>query len=221
MAFALRKSSGNGQRKKSPLAGWLGLKSDDSSEGDLPALNVQAGVSRALRDSSVTKDAEPEIFDENNPIRVALTSIEATLYAIDAVRDILEQACDVVVSARLVDEPGGRALLAERYDEMRTSIDQAIDDADDRAKCLIGRSRRHIDVNLGGKAHYSVSAMRLDIGEQGLHLSPPRDAFASYEEIDKILDELDNALAKADRAGAGYCRDAQFLIARMQGIAAE
>ena len=222
MAFALRNTTkSDDRRKKSPLAGWLGRRSENG-DADLPEIDVHAGVSRALRDTHANKPETPaQPIDENNPIRLALGAIEAALYAIDSVRDILEQACDVVISAKDVEEPGGRALLAERYDEMRASIDEAIDSADQRAKTLISKSHRHIDVSLDGKARYSISAMRLDASEKGLNLSPPRDAFARIEEIDATLDELDGALARADRAAAGYCKDAQFLISRMYTIAAE
>ncbi len=216
MAFALRRSQGESPKKKSPLAGWLGKKSASDDDHDLPEINMQAGLSRVLRGVGGTKEEEAPT-DDNNPIRGALSAIEATLYTIDSIRDILEQACDVVVSAKGVEDAGGRALLAERYDEMRVSINKAIESADERAKTLIGKPHRHFDVNLGGKAHYSVSAMRLDASEQGLNLSPPRDAFATYDEIEQSLEELDKALGRADRTAAGYCRDAQFLIARMKG----
>ena len=110
----------------------------------------------------------------------------------------------------------GRSLLAESYDELRLSINEALEKIDPRAAVLIGKGQRHIDVMLGGRTKYSVSPMRLDVSEKGLDLPPPADAFATYEEIDTVLDHLDKALGRADRAAASYCRDAQYLIARMK-----
>jgi len=216
VSFTISKASAENVLKKSPLAGWLGRKADNNDDEILPEIDVAAGLTRALRNTH-RQGARQSQHDTHEPIREALTAIEAALYAIDNIRDILEQACDVAISAKGVEEPGGRALLAESYDELRLSITKAIDKTDERTKLLIGKQQRHLDVSLGGKTHYSVSAMCLDASDKGLKLSPPRDAFATYEEIDTALEELDGALARADRAAGSYCRDAQFLIARMSG----
>ena len=214
MAFATNKQSGAQEKRRSPLAGWLGKKPAVDTD-EIPAMDVAAGLDRALRNrKAVIEGAEVE--ERENPVRDALTSIEAALYAIDRVRDILEQACEVALSAKSVEEEGGRALLAESYDELRLSINDSLDKIDPRAAILIGKGQRHIDVMLGGRAKYSVSPMRLDVSEKGLDLPPPVEAFSSYEEIDIILDHLDKALGRADRAAASYCRDAQYLIARMR-----
>lgn len=204
-------AAGEKSAKRSPLGALLGRRDDDADE--LPAVDVAAGLSRALRiqPHQTANDRKPDL----DPIRAALSAIEASLYAIDAIRDIIEQAYEVAISAQDVEEAGGRALLAESYDELRLSITKAIDDLDERASALIGKTQRNLDVKLGGKAYYSVSPTRLDLSAKGLNLDPPRDAFATFDEINNVLAELDTALKKADRAAAGYCRDAQFLMARM------
>jgi hypothetical protein len=179
-----------------------------------PQIDVAAGLSRVLR-AAEKPPAEGERPDDFAGIRDALASIEAALYSIDTIREIIEQAYEVVFSAQDIEDAGGRALLAESYDELRASINKAIETLDERASQLIGKNQRSLDVKLGGKAQYSVSACRLDTSSRGLNLDPPRDAFATFEEIATVLSELDFAMKKADRAAAGYCRDAQFLIARM------
>lgn len=213
MAFATNKQSGEQAKRRSPLAGWLGKKGDAGDE--IPAMDVAGGLDRALRNRRANIEESNEETREN-PVRDALTAIEAALYAIDRVRDILEQACEVALSAKDVEDEGGRALLAESYDELRLSINDSLDKIDPRAAVLIGKGQRHIDVMLGGRTKYSVSPMRLDVSEKGLDLPPPAEAFSSYEEIDIVLDHLDKALGRADRAAASYCRDAQYLIARMK-----
>lgn len=215
MAFALNKTSGGEPqpKKRSPLAGWLGKKND--AEDEIPAMDVAGGLDRALRNRRAVIE-EPSVETRENPVREALAAIEAALYAIDRVRDILEQACEVTISAKDVADAGGRSLLAESYDELRLSINEALDKIDPRAAVLIGKGQRHIDVILGGRTKYSVSPIRLDVSEKGLDLPPPVDAFATYDEIDNVLSQLDKALGRADRAAANYCRDAQYLIARMK-----
>lgn len=203
--------------RRSPLSAILGRRAAEVEE--LPAVDIAAGLNRILRTTLQPGDAEkrPDI----EPVRHALACIEAGLYAIDTVRDIIEQAYEVALSAQDVEDVGGRALLAESYDELRLSINATIDALDERAGALLGRNQRNLDVKLGGKAHYSISPTRLDLTAKGLNLDPPRDAFATFDEINSVLSELDNALKKADRAAAGYCRDAQFLMARINAHSGE
>lgn len=197
--------------RKAGFSALLGRK-PAAEEPDMPAMDVAGGVSRALRPRP-SGDAPRR--DEDDTIRAALGTIESALFAVDTVRDILEQALDVVHTASDVDDPGGRALLAESYDDIRLSIARTIEALDPRAAALVGKAPHNLDVKLGGKAHYSVSAYRLDLSAKGLHLDPPREAFATKEEIARVVAEIDAALKKADRAASAFCRDAQFLIARM------
>ena len=220
MVFALNRSSEGGKsQKRSPFKGFLGKKGAEETDA-LPEVDTAAGVSRALRGTG-SQGGETSNEVDADPIREALATIEAALYSIDTVREILEQAYEVALSAQEVEDVGGRALLAESYDEIRLSINKTIEELDERAAVIIGKNQRNLDVKLGGKAHYSVSPMRLDVSSKGLNLDPPRDAFATFDEITTVLQELDNAVKKADRAAAGYCRDAQFLIARLANIADE
>lgn len=220
MAFASNKGASEEAQKKpkrSPLAGLFGLSSQPAEETELPAMDVAGGLDRALRrTASAGAPAKKADDQSSNNIREALSAIESALYTIDRVRDIIEQAYEVTLSAHAVEEAGARALLAESFDELRISINAAIEAVDDRAATLIGKSQRQIDVKLGGKAHYSVSPCRLDASSKGLGINPPSDAFSTFEEINQSLDELDAALKKADRAASAYCRDAQFLIAKLQ-----
>lgn len=220
MAFALNKgaSADAGKKmKRSPLAGLFGRNGQQAEEQELPAMDVAAGLDRALRRTAGAaaplKASETQTGDN---IREALASIESALYTIDRIRDIIEQAYEVALSANDTEEAGARALLAESFDELRLSINSAVEAADDRAATLVGKNQRQIDVKLGAKAHYSVSPSRLDASQKGLNINPPRDAFATFDEIAVSLEELDAALQKADRAANAYCRDAQFLIAKLQ-----
>ncbi|GAB4533335.1 MAG: hypothetical protein Kow00133_21280 [Amphiplicatus sp.] len=223
MAFSMIRSSGHQKSRdksdrKGPFSGFLGRRSNAQEPDDMPQMDVVGGLTRALR-KTAPKDAAPQ-GEDDGPIREALASIECALYSIDAIRDVIEQAYEVTLSAQNVEDAGGRALLAERYDELRLSINRIIEQLDDRAARLIGRNAHNLDVKLGGKANYSVSAIRMDVSPKGLELDPPREAFATFDEITRVMEELDNAVKKADRAAAGYCRDAQFLISRLSQQAA-
>jgi len=178
-------------------------------------MDVTAGLNRALR-LARPGASERERHASREPIRAALLAIEAVLYKIDQIRDIIEEAYDVALSARETEDAAARALLADSYDEMRLSLEAVADENDEDSGPLIGKRRRTIEVRLGGQAKYSVSPVRLDASAQGLALSPPRGGFADDDEVMDTLEELDRALQKADRVAASYCRDAQFLMARLE-----
>ncbi|MEM9705062.1 MAG: hypothetical protein AAF850_03185 [Pseudomonadota bacterium] len=181
---------------------------------DGPTINVEAGLSRVLQTRSLPP-ADNSKQVSRSAVRGALTAIESALFAVDQVRDIIEQAYEVTLSARDVADIAGRALLAERYDELRLSIDETVKNAEPAAAQLIGFEQSHIEVTIAGSAAYSITPTRLDASASGLKLSPPRDAFETFEEIEKTLAELDAAMKRTDRAAAGYCRDAQFLITKL------
>lgn len=224
MVFALLRSrseneSGDEGARRNAFSGLLGRKSSNAKQEAAPEIDVAAGLNRVLRATAPQTDIEGAEA-KADPVREALATIEASLYAIDTIRDIIEQACEVALSAQNVEEIGGRALLAESYDEIRQQITKTIDGLDERAALLIGKNQHNLEIKLGGKANYSISPTRLDLSARGLNLEPPRDAFATFEEISAVLAELDTALKKADRAASAYCRDAQFLIARLAREAA-
>lgn len=221
MALELEKPSEDGEKerpKRVSLSGLFGFRAAPAEAEELPAMDVAAGLDRALRRAGAQEapPAQPAPEAGNN-IKDALIAIESALYSIDRVREIIEQAYEVALSAQEAEEAGARALLAESFDDLRLQINATIEAIDDRAASLIGKNPKQIDVKLGGKAHYSVSPFRLDASPKGLNITPPRDAFATFEEITAAIDELDVALKRADRAAAAYCRDAQFLIARLTG----
>lgn len=223
--FALNRSGGDKEsggkaERRSPIADWLGRKASNAKHDETPEVNVAAGLNRVLRAAAPQPETRNSSAPPADPVREALATIEAALYAIDTIRDIIEQAYEVTLSAQNVEDIGGRALLAESYDEIRQQISKTIDEVDDRAAQLIGKNQHNLEIKLGGKANYSISPTRLDLSQRGLNLEPPRDAFATFEEISRVLGELDSALNKADRTASAYCRDAQFLIARLARAAA-
>jgi len=179
-----------------------------------PAVDIAAGVHRALRQS---RPAAPDAAAApKTDVRRAFVVIEQALFALDAIRETLEEACEIALQARDCDDEAGRALLAERYDDLRLSVPELAKEAASKDGDLLTGSARAFDIGLGGAARYTIPAIRMDLGEKGLSLPPPRDAFEEDEEILAVLEGLDAALAKTDRAVEQYCRDATFLAARAE-----
>ncbi|MEO1310579.1 MAG: hypothetical protein AAFV51_06370 [Pseudomonadota bacterium] len=176
-------------------------------------VDIAAGVSRALKQSAApAASAKPQRVPPQ--LKFALKTIEQALFAIDETREILEEACEVALQARELDDEIGRALLAERYDELRLSIDAVLTNAASPEGDLLSASARPLDLGLAGAVRFTIGAHRLDIGPRGLDLPPPREAFEEIDEVLTVLDRLDRALVKIDRAADQYCRDATFLHAR-------
>lgn len=176
-------------------------------------VDIAAGVSRALKHAS-TKAAMKAPEPPSPRLGAALRTIERALYAIDDIRETLEEACEITLQASELEDEVGRALLAERYDELRLSIDPVVAAAAAADGDLVSANARPVDLGLAGAVRFTIGAHRLDIGPRGLDLPPPRQAFEEMDEVLMVLDRLDRALQKVDRAAEQYCRDATFLHAR-------
>ncbi len=224
MAFTLRKTSvdtGAAAEESAPrrrnLSSLLGLKGAED-ETPLPTMDVAGGLSRALKRAEDNVGADEEILAGQRSLQEALSAIEGALRLIDKIRDMIDYAYESAMSALEVDEAGGRALIAESYDDKRLEINELVAAADENTAHLIGKKARQIDVKIDGAAHYSISAIRLDVAEKGLNLNPPHDAFESDEEVNRTLDEIGLAVERLDRAAAIYGRDTEYLLARLSAL---
>ncbi len=189
--------------------------------GDTPSLSpeaVAAGVSRALRSPKIKPtSAENEIRDFA-AARKGLRAIETVLFVLDQVRDVLGQCREIVASARDTKDPGARALLAEKFDEHRLSINGIVSEVNETGQLLVGPEAEPLEIQMTGRALYSISCLRLDVSDQGLGLSPPIEAFAHDREVDVILSEIEMAVGRVERATASYCSDAKFLMGRLKPL---
>lgn len=181
----------------------------------LSPAEIQAGLSRAMRTPNVKPTSIDTKSQDIDHARKALVAIEAALYAMDKGRDIITQAIEITQSARDTEELGARALLAEKYDELRLSIDAISAETDETSIQLIGPEAANLDVEMDGRARYSIACFRLNTDSGALNLSPPLSAFEDDDEIETAVIELNSALNRVEKATASFCRDAKFLMARI------
>lgn len=215
MAFSLRKPDKKAANTEEPQRGLSSFFRRKPQQSDLPTCNIDAGLSRALKTPNVDKKSREIQINNESAGRQALMAIEAVLYALDRVREIIDQCVEIVDSANSTQEPGARALLAESYDELRLSINTIRDETDENGALLIGAEAESLDIEMTGRARYSVASFRIDCSSKGLNLSPPADAFIENEEIESTLNKLKKIQDRLDRASAAYCRDANFLMSRL------
>lgn len=146
-------------------------------------------------------------------IRMALRSIEDALITIDAIRAALDEAGELIFEALDTQDEGRRALYAERYDDLRSAINEASGATTKEDDCLTAHIRARIEVSLdaNGRSRHVVRGTDLSSGNQGLDLPPPLEGFASDEEIERAKAAIFGAFHRLDRATQIFLDDARAL----------
>lgn len=179
-------------------------------------VDLKASAARALRNPLRESPIAPQDNAACKPALEALAAIEASFFVIDNLQDVLVEASQIVLSATTIDDIAARSLLAERYDELRLSIDGVLDNSDPKTVTILGQNAAKKAIPLPGGALYHLTSTNLYLGEQGLDLPPPLEAFSTNMEIALVLGKLDDALCKLSKTSESYMRDTQFLIARIK-----
>ncbi|MEM1193035.1 MAG: hypothetical protein AAGH42_06535 [Pseudomonadota bacterium] len=174
---------------------------------------LAVGLSRALRTANMPRKAQEDAVQDTEHVRHALIVIEAILYAMDQARETITQCSEIIESAKLTEDLGGRAMLAENYDDLRLSLDKLAETDDEVVAELISAPGATLDLALTGRARYSIAGFCLGTDDHALNLPPPLTAFAADDEIEHTQLALDHAAGRVTRATASYCRDAKFLMA--------
>ena len=151
-------------------------------------------------------------------IRAALGAIEDALIAVDAIRAALDEAAELAADALASKDEGRRAILAERYDDLRQAINESCGATTREADCLTAHVKARIEVSLDpkGRARHVVRGCDLSTGAQGLDLPPPLEAFATDEEIAGVTAAVALAFQRLDRAAQIFLDDAGALTAAAQ-----
>ena len=155
-------------------------------------------------------------------VATALSTIETAVLAIDAVNDSLREAASLAREANNTDNPARRALLAERFDDVRSEIDATVGSAThNRVNLINGRliggkmATFEVPLDQEGRSGIAISVVNLTTGARGLSLSPPRTAFAENEEITMILDEIDRAQSRIAEVSIRFADHAAFIANRL------
>lgn len=188
---------------------------------------TQDAVARALRGTS-RHAGSLSAAELGQRIATSLSTVETAVLAIDAVSDLLREAADLASDAARSDDPGRRALLAGRYDDLRSEIDATVGAAThNRVNLIAGRrSPRHpasfeIALDMEGRRGIAIPIVNLTTSADGLSLSPPRSAFDEDEEIDMILAEIDLAREMTDAAAVRLADHAALVAERIETLRGE
>ena len=184
------------------------LKTPEQEAGD-----VMRSLARAL--NNPLKSTEKPSNRQSQNLRHTLRAIEASFYLLDQLRDVIVEACHLVLRANVIEDLAGRALLAEQYDELRNSIERLIAGAEEEAAALLGPAAEGITATLNATSTYTVFPTRLGLSEDSIDLPPPVEGFADTAEVARILGKLDKALDTLDQVSASYMKDAQYLMTKL------
>ncbi len=192
-----------------------------------PRVSASA-IKRALRHTAAMPQSHSAGL-QGQRVATALSTIETAVLAIDVIADRLREAAGLVSEAGKTDNMGRRALLAGRFDDVRSEIDATVGSAAHNRinlinGMLIGGQSPAFDITLDvdGRAGIAISVVNLTTGARGLALSPPRTAFAEDAEINMILDEIDRAQLRIAEVGLRFADHAALVadrLARLQKLA--
>jgi hypothetical protein len=186
---------------------------------------TQAAMRRALR-SATGHTGSFTAAELGQRIATALSTIETSVLAIDALTDRLREAADLVADAGASADDGRRALLAGRYDDIRAEIDAIAGSAShNRINLIAGRriggklASFDIPFDQDGRSGIAIQVVNLTTDETGLALSPPRSAFADEEEIATIAREIEAARETAAKVSDRFADHAALISERLDRLA--
>lgn len=208
------------------------LKRRQKSRRPLPPVEEPrvsaSAIKRALRHTATTPQSHSAAI-QGQRVATALSTIETAVLAIDVIADRLREAAGLVSEAGKTDNLGRRALLAGRFDDVRSEIDATVGSAAHNRinlinGMLIGGQSPAFDIALDaeGRSGIALSIVNLTTGARGLALSPPRTAFAEDAEINMILDEITRAQLRISEVGLRFADHAALVadrLARLQKLA--
>lgn len=171
---------------------------------------LSRALNNPLRDPNPTASLKP-----SEELVASLSAIEATCQLLEDVQGELEKTMDIVREAKGEASIASRALLAEKYDDMRQSIADMVFNAPEEAHRLTAQHMQSIVLPLGNQTSYTIDPVNLDISETGLNLPAPSDAFSEDREVDRVLESLEQAAQWLDENAADYLNDARFLLTRL------
>lgn len=182
---------------------------EEPIEAPIDPVDIRSGIDRALR--QVRKVAAPASVTE--AAARAVSTVEGTLVAIDSIHSYLSEALDLTAEALAHPDETKRAMIADRYEELRSRIDTVAAGATFEGVNLIDGARKTIEVMMpeGGHPRHAIGHITLVAGERGLSLKSPSELFATADEIEAARLSLFAARQRLERAAETFLNQASML----------
>jgi hypothetical protein len=191
---------------------------EEAPAAPVEPIDIRSGIDRALRHTR-RAPATPKTTEE--AAARAVSAVEGTLVAIDSIHDYLREALDLAASAMAAPDATKRAMIADRYEELRSRIDTVAAGATFEGVNLIDAGRDSIEVKLpaAGEPRHSIGHITLVAGERGLSLKAPSELFSSNDEVEITRTSLMAARERLNKAAETFLNQASVLAPHM-GLAA-
>lgn len=184
-------------------------RQEEPANAPVDPVDIRSGIDRALRH---TRPASvPATFAES--AARAVSTVEGTLVAIDTIHDYLSEALDLTAAALSHPDTTKRAMVADRYEELRSRIDTVAAGATFEGVNLIDGARGAIELTMpeGGQPRHAIGHITLVAGERGLSLKSPAEQFSSNDEVEAARLSLFAARQRLDRAAETFLNQASLL----------
>ena len=186
--------------------------SGEQEPADAPVdpVDIRSGIDRALRQAK-RGAYTPASFAES--AARAVSTVEGTLVAIDSIHSYLTEALELTAAALTHPDETKRAMIADRYEELRTRIDTVAAGATFEGVNLIDAARGAIELMLpdGGQPRHAIGHITLVAGERGLSLKAPSEQFGTNDEVEAARLSLFAARQRLDRAAETFLNQASLL----------
>jgi len=186
------------------------LGKEEVVEAPVDPIDIRSGIDRALRQAR-RGAYTPATLAESAARAVA--TVEGTLVAIDSIHTYLSEALELTAEALAHPDTTKRAMIADRYDELRSRIDTVAGGAKFEGVNLIDGGRASIEITLpdGGQPRQAIGHITLLAGERGLSLKAPSELFATNDEVEAARASLFAARQRLDRAAETFLNQASLL----------
>jgi hypothetical protein len=188
-------------------------RQEEPVEAPVEPVDIRSGIDRALRQTK--RGYTPRSLAENAARAVSV--VEGTLVAIDTINDYLTEALDLTAAALSHPDPTKRAMIADRYEELRGRVDTVAAGATFDGTNLIDGARGAIELMLpdGGQPRHAIGHITLVAGERGLALKAPSEQFGSNDEIEAARASLGNGRIRLQKAAETFLNQASLLAPQL------
>jgi hypothetical protein len=180
------------------------------SDAPVDPVDIRSGIDRALRQARRGSYVSGS-FEES--AARAVSTVEGTLVAIDTIHSYLTEALDLTAAALAHPDVTKRAMIADRYEELRQHIDTVAAGATFEGVNLVDGARAAIELVLpeGGQPRHAIGHITLVAGERGLSLKSPSEQFSTNDEVEAARLSLFAARQRLDRAAETFLNQASLL----------
>jgi hypothetical protein len=186
------------------------LGREETTDAPVDPVDIRSGIDRALRQAKRGAYTAPTFAET---AARAVSTVEGTLVAIDTIHSYLTEALELTAAALTHPDVTKRAMIADRYEELRQHIDTVAAGATFEGVNLIDAARGAIELTLpdGGQPRHAIGHITLVAGERGLSLKSPSEQFSSNDEVEAARLSLFAARQRLDRAAETFLNQASLL----------